>query len=87
MFPRRDILFDLDGTLTGRGSNSWATPIWEHNKRPGCQESPDNDSLFCDDSVQVRRIALYDYEPGSFTNAEVKILKYDEYVAERESNN
>jgi len=30
-FPRRDIFLDLDGTLTGIGPNTWATPYFKHN--------------------------------------------------------
>jgi hypothetical protein len=29
--PYRDIFFDTDGTLTGLGPNSWATPYFRHN--------------------------------------------------------
>jgi len=31
-FPFRDIFYDLDGTLTGLGPKSWATPYWRHNE-------------------------------------------------------
>lgn len=31
-YPWRDIFFDTDGTLTGLGSNSWATPYFKHNE-------------------------------------------------------
>jgi len=30
-FPGRAILYDLDGTTTGKGPNSWATPYFPHN--------------------------------------------------------
>lgn len=30
-FPFKGILADEDGTLTGRGANSWATAFWQHN--------------------------------------------------------
>lgn len=30
-YPFRDIYYDLDGTLTGKGVESWATNYWEHN--------------------------------------------------------
>lgn len=31
-FPYRAIYQDLDGTLTGLGPNTWATPGWNHSK-------------------------------------------------------
>lgn len=33
--PRRDIFYDIDGSLTGLGAGSWATPYWKHNDHPG----------------------------------------------------
>jgi len=33
------ILYDLDGTLTGKGPGSWATPYYAHNEQPGCELS------------------------------------------------
>lgn len=35
-FPFRDIFYDTDGTLTGLGANSWATPYFLHNDQPEC---------------------------------------------------
>jgi hypothetical protein len=29
--PWREIFYDLDGTLTGKGPNSYATAYWRHN--------------------------------------------------------
>jgi len=34
--PYRDILYDLDGSLTGLESKTWATPFWPHNEQPEC---------------------------------------------------
>ena len=51
VFPRRDILFDKDGSLTGLGPNTWVTPRWEHNKQPECIDNIPNDSVFCHSSV------------------------------------
>jgi len=34
--PRREIILDLDGSLTGLGANSWATAYWKHNEVPEC---------------------------------------------------
>ena len=30
-YPWRAIYYDLDGTLTGLGSKTWATSYWYHN--------------------------------------------------------
>jgi hypothetical protein len=35
-FPFRDIFYDLDGTLTGKGPKTWASNYWEHNVQPEC---------------------------------------------------
>jgi len=35
-FPFKDIFYDLDGTLTGKGVQSWATPYFKHNEQPEC---------------------------------------------------
>jgi len=29
--PFREIIYDLDGSLTGKGPNTWVTPYWKHN--------------------------------------------------------
>jgi hypothetical protein len=34
--PRREIILDLDGSLTGLGPRSWATAYWKHNDVPEC---------------------------------------------------
>ena len=33
------IFSDLDGTLTGKGPNSWATFTYKHNLRPECEDN------------------------------------------------
>lgn len=35
-YPRKDIFYDLDGTLTGLGPKTWATPYFYHNLQPEC---------------------------------------------------
>lgn len=46
--PYRDIFYDLDGSLTGKGSKSWATPYWEHNLQPECELSLDiHNGILC----------------------------------------
>ena len=35
-YPYKDIFYDLDGTLTGLGAGTWATPYFLHNDQPEC---------------------------------------------------
>jgi len=58
------ILYDLDGTLTGMGPNSWATPFYEHMDQPGCRKSEERHAgAVCDNSVTIRRIAFHGMKP------------------------
>jgi hypothetical protein len=50
-YPGRAILYDVDGTTTGRGSGSWATPYFIHNHQSECTRTSDLKSLLCDNSV------------------------------------
>lgn len=36
------------------------------------------DGIYCDSTVQIRRIAFYDYMPGSFAGVTQNIIKYDD---------
>lgn len=79
--PYRDIFYDLDGTLTGLGPKTWATPYWKHNEQPGCKVDLDvYDGLLCDSTVQVRRIAFYKYVPDIFFIMDLRILKIDDSI-------
>lgn len=73
-WPYRAILHDLDGSLTLQGPNSWATPDWRHNRQPGCSQSAPHNGLVCDSTVQVRRVAFYNYAPSIFDNTDLRIL-------------
>ena len=50
-FPGRAILLDLDGTTTGKGPGSWATPYFKHNEQDACTIDEPTESLMCDSSV------------------------------------
>jgi hypothetical protein len=53
-FPGRGILYDLDGSTTGRGPNSWATPYFKHNEQDACvldENTRPLPSLLCDNTV------------------------------------
>jgi hypothetical protein len=63
-FPGRAILYDLDGTTTGKGPNSWATPYFKHNDHPdSCTLDEPTNSLMCDNSVQVRKLYFSGFSP------------------------
>jgi hypothetical protein len=77
--PYREIIHDLDGSLTGLGADTWATYYYIHNDHAECTHEPDvYDGLICDSSVQVRRIAFSAAAPGSFTMQKVKVAKWDQ---------
>ena len=79
--PYRDIFYDLDGSLTGLGPKTWATPYFRHNAHKECTHLPDvYDGFICDSSIQVRRIVYYKYEPDIFTKQPMRILQYDDSI-------
>jgi hypothetical protein len=80
--PNNGIYADLDGSLTGLGPNTWATPYWKHNDQPECQlSSTTHDGLICDSTIEVRRIAVHDATPsGIFRMMPFKIARYDDNV-------
>lgn len=50
--PYRHIYYDLDGTLTGKGPNTYYTFGWNHNLQPECDFLPDiYDGVVCNSSV------------------------------------
>jgi hypothetical protein len=53
-FPGRGILYDLDGTTTGKGPRSWATPYFKHNDQDECEVHEATTvpaSIFCTNKV------------------------------------
>ena len=78
-FPFKGIYHDLDGTLTGLGPNTWATSYWKHNEQPECQVDMDvYDGILCDDTVQVRRVVMYNASPGSINSRDLYITSYED---------
>ena len=56
-YPNRGIYWDMDSTLTGLGSNTWATPDWIHNRQTNACTDEFTDKyngLICDNTVAVR---------------------------------
>jgi hypothetical protein len=76
--PYRDIFYDLDGTLTGLGPRTWATPYYLHNHQPECIVNKTvYDGILCNSNVQVRRMVFNEYSPSIFEIMPLKILKID----------
>ena len=82
-FPWRDIFYDMDGTLTGLGPKTWATPYWEHNNQPECTASrTEYDGLICNSLVEIRRLAFYNFQPDAFRGLEINMLKWDDLLVD-----
>jgi hypothetical protein len=84
-FPGRGILLDLDGTTTGKGPNSWASPYFKHNHHEDSCVVDETISvpptLFCDNTVQVRKIEFRGMSPNSrFKLQPMRILKFDDDI-------
>ena len=79
-YPWRAIFLDEDGTLTGKGPGSWATPYYKHHNQTGCERNASYyGGVFCDNTVQVRRIAFHGTKPAAiFRGMGFKILRYDD---------
>jgi len=85
--PWREIFYDLDGSLTGLGPNTWTTPYWRHNDHPECTYIPDvYDGFICNSSVQVRRLVFYNYAPSYLTMMDMKVLQYEDRVISSMTN-
>jgi hypothetical protein len=85
--PWREIFYDLDGSLTGLGPKSYATPYWKHNEQPECKvDLKVFEGIICDNRVQVRRMVFYNYAPDIFTLMEMKILPYDDSIVGKMDN-
>jgi len=58
--PFREIIHDVDGTLTGLGPDSFATFYYPHLDQPECTHDADVfDGIVCSPEVQIRRVAYY----------------------------
>lgn len=84
-YPFRGIINDLDGSLTGLGADSWATAFWQHNAaQPACATSDADramyDGLLCTPDVEVRRVVIYGYQPGSLAQRNLYLLPYDDSI-------
>ena len=58
-FPYTGIFNDLDGSLTGKGANTYTAKSFKFNQQPECDVSDDiHDGVVCSPSVQIRRVAF-----------------------------
>jgi len=87
-YPRRAIYHDLDGSLTGKGANSWATPYYAHHDLPECEQDLEvMDGVLCDSTVQVRRVAFHAAKPTAHMRGMgLKILPYDDDLLEAQED-
>jgi len=77
-YPERGIFHDEDGTLTGKGADTYATKGHLHVQQDECDlDEVLFDGVVCNPGTQVRRVAFYGYEPSHFRGQEMNILKYD----------
>jgi len=95
--PWRAIYHDLDGTLTGKGPDSWATFYYKHHEQPGCDiEIEKFNGVVCDKTGRIRRLAFHGLAPSwRFRNQGLRILRFDdafmatqnkeEYIKERKN--
>ena len=82
-YPWKAIFYDRDGSLTGQGAHSFATPYQKHHEQPEClfsEEVIDEfDGVTCDPSVQVRRVAFHSASLGSlFPRMVMRFIRYDD---------
>lgn len=82
--PFRAIYFDKDGSLTGKGTDSWMSPYYSHNEwATECDVVTDVNTdgvekgIVCTSAVQVRRIAFFGYQPSNFRLMEMRIGQWD----------
>jgi len=78
--PFKAILYDLDGSLTGIGPKTWATPYYKHHEVPECKVSMFiHDGVICDSTVQVRRVVFHDPLPAELEGQPMKVLLYSDW--------
>ena len=69
-YPFRGIFWDLDGSLTDQGANSWAVAYWKHLEQPECIYNTATlnkyGGILCTPTVEVRRIVFYNPLPNEF---------------------
>jgi len=83
-YPERAIFHDLDGTVTGKGADTYATAYYKHHDVAECEYDADYwGSVFCEPGVQIRRIAFAASVPADlFRGMTFYIIPYDDDLFE-----
>ena len=71
------IFHDATGSMTGHGTNSWFLPFYKHLLQPECKQEDTKGGVTCDNTVQARRIAIFNL-PNNFFGMRMKILPMEE---------
>lgn len=79
-FPYKAIFRDRDGSLTGKGAESYASFYTLHLLQKECENLQDMyDGVTCDNSVQIRRIVFHAAQPASnFYGMGFRVLNWDD---------
>lgn len=65
-YPYKAIFHDMDGSLTGKGANSYTSFFAEHLMQKECEHLPEEyNGVTCDNTVQIRRLAFHGATPSS----------------------
>ncbi|CEM30506.1 unnamed protein product [Vitrella brassicaformis CCMP3155] len=78
----KDILWDLDGSLTDKGPDSFATPYYAFNDRGACQQIQGvrySDGLTCTNAI--RKVKFYSMEPRELMWRDMKLFGADNWLA------
>jgi hypothetical protein len=81
--PNREIIHDLDGSLTGLGAGSYAAAFWPHmNATSECTDAEYDqyDGLICDNTIDVRSMVFFDPAPAAMRMQYIKVALWDEDI-------
>jgi hypothetical protein len=86
--PWHAIYKDLDGSLTGLGPNTWATPYKQHHEVPECTTNLEvYDGVICDSTAELRRVVFYSAKPTNiFNGMHMNVLLYDDDILGAQSS-
>ena len=81
-YPFKAIFRDTDGSLTGKGAETYTAFYTPQMDQPECEILLDEyDGVTCNPDVQIRRIAFWNFKPfATLTGMGMKILKYDDDI-------
>jgi hypothetical protein len=77
--PKRGILRDDDGSLTGQSPSGSATYAYQHLNMPGCTENQEiYNGYVCDSTVTLHRILFHNSNPlDDFKNMDMRVLRVE----------